>query len=142
MNRSLRGEEIEGSTEMKMYEIACPYCGAIKMIEGKDGLNEKEQAALAAKNCTCDKAIEIKRKENIEQKVKLLFGEGSQDHGFDDALSEDEIKLLISVCENIINGNSTNTTMTLSNGNKAKVTVVKDRIKLVRESKNHVEAKI
>lgn len=131
-----------GKGKNKTAVVTCPYCGGTQMMEVPEAATEEQLQAYAVKVCTCDEAKKEQRKSSLEEKLNMLFGDGSASNGFDEPLSADQLSRLKSLCVNVLDSTFINVTVTFPTGDKARITTVTDRIKVTRESKNHAETKI
>ena len=122
--------------------LVCPYCDKQQIAEVSENATTKDLEDYAVKLCDCDKAKHEKRKESVKDKINLMFGDGSEANGFEEPLEKESIEALKGLCANVLDGTYINATVTFATGDKARVTTVKDRVKIVRESKNHAETKI
>lgn len=128
--------------ENTLTNVICPYCGVSQMIEVPEDSTAKQLEEFAVRVCDCEQAKHEQRKLSVKEKIDMLFGAGSEANGFECPLDKKELKSITNLCAEVLDGRYINVVVTLPSGDKARITTVKDRIKVVREDKNQAETKI
>ena len=120
----------------------CPFCGKSQMVQIPGNPNEKEIEDAVVAICDCAKAHQEQRKNGMNSRIDMLFGDGSVAHGFDDSLSDEERKSLLQLANDVLDAKWNSVVIGLNNGDKAKIAVSGDQLKISRESRNKQETKL
>lgn len=120
---------------------ACPYCGKSQILDVAEGADLQTVEQAIVDMCDCEKAKVEQRKNMAKAKFEVLFGAGSESSGFE-ALDNLSIEKLTKICGDVLDGRFLNATITLPTGDRCRIAVVKDKIKIARENKNQAETKL
>ena len=122
--------------------IICPLCGVSRIMEVPENASEEEREKYIIEVCDCQGAEDQRRRDSVKDKIDMLFGSGSEQHGFDASLEQGDIETIMDICAFVLSGKVISATITLPSGDKCKIATFKGRVKVVHECKRSAEAKI
>ena len=121
--------------------VACRYCGQIRMIEVPIDWSEEQIEELAVENCICPDAQTHNglkhRKEKAHERIEMIFGEQSEV-----SIDENAEKLLHMAADAVVDMDIERVTVVIKDGTKASIRrTAKGSIKIERteSSKNAYE---
>lgn len=72
----------------------CMYCGQTMMIKTSGEIDQEKADLIAVEHCVCDGAVKARSEDELNDQVRLLFGDDSRRAGFEYVCGEDEMKML------------------------------------------------
>ena len=121
-------------------QAECPFCHNPIFITAERGVTPSDAEQIAGKFCKCAGAKLARQGSTLGRKIDLLFGPASSsNNGFVDTHTPAEVEIIKTVGLLVAERKVKGVTVTLENGDKAVILVVKDTTKVRRTKTTKAE---